>query len=128
MVCSQVQTNFDFEIHEQLYSWEPSEDIWGSLIDVEQTRRARTVLVEAFDPSLPVRERSIGHLEKSLLVLKEILDIPTATAWSECSQTDESSQETQNNLRANTILLLYRHLEWLWNIFRHVPGASVTVR
>lgn len=128
MACSADQTHLDWELHEQVYSWEPQEDIWGSLIDVEQTRRARAALVEAFDPSRPASDRSIAHLQKALDLLKDVLQLPNATAWSECSEAVKVLGEDQINLRANTILLLLRHLEWIWSIFKHVPGASVTVR
>lgn len=128
MACSTVQSHIDYELHEMIYSWETEEDIWGSVSDVEQTRQARAALVEAFDPSKPVKERSIEHLHQAVAVVRQILDTPNATAWSECNEAAKTTREDQTNLRANTILLLHRHLEWIWSIFKHVPGASVTVR
>ena len=128
MACSAEQSHLDCELHEQVYSWEPDEDIWGSLIDGEQTRRARSALIEQFDPSRSAKDRSISHLHEALTVLTDILRIPGATAWSECNESVQAPGDDQVNLRANTVLLLFRHLEWIWNIFRHVPGASVTVR
>lgn len=128
MVCSSAQTNLECELHEQMYSWEPDEDVWGSLKDGEQTRRARTALIEAFDPSKPVSERSISHLEQALLILADVLGTPGATAWSDCNEAVEMRPGDQINLRANTVLLLFRQLEWVLGVFRHVPGASVTVR
>ena len=128
MVCSSDQTNIECELHEQMYSWEPDEDVWGGLKDREQTRRARAALVEAFDPSKPVSDRSISHLEEALRILADVLGTAGATGWSDCNETVGLRSDDQINLRANTVLMLSRHLEWVLNVFRHVPGASVTVR
>jgi hypothetical protein len=128
MVCASSEAPFDYQLHEQIYSWAPDEiDIWGSLKDAAQTHKARGALVETFDPSRPVKERGMEQLAKALGVLREILDNAASTDWSECDEYVRSGED-QVNLRANTILLLYRHLEWVWRIFAHVPGASVTVR
>ncbi len=118
----------DSELHEQVYCWETEEDIWGSLKDVGQTAKARSALIEAFDPSKPIGERSMDQLRKALAVLEEIAGSPNATDWSECNELDRTMPGSQVYLRANTVLLLYRHLLWVWDVFKQVPGASVTVR
>lgn len=128
MVSSADVSDLDCDLLEQVYSWEPEEDIWGSLIDAEQTRKARAALVEAFDPSRAMADRGVAQLGKAVEVLAEIVKTPGATDWSECNEAAKMSNGEQVNLRANTVLLLFRHLEWIWNIFRHVPGASVIVR
>ncbi len=114
--------------HEQVYSWETEEDIWGSLVDVDQTRKVKSALIEAFDPSRPPEERNFSRLKEVLERLQEVLSRADATAWSECNRTVKVNGYDEINLRANTVLLLYRHLEWIWEIFRDVPGASVTAR
>lgn len=128
MVYAAEQSKPDCELHEQIYSWEPEADVWGSLTDRDETLKLRTALVEAFDPSKRVTERSILQLEEALAVLRSVLLVPAASGWSDCSETAGDSPSEQINLRANTALLLYRHLEWVVGVFRHVPGASVTVR
>jgi hypothetical protein len=129
LMVSSSASSIDYQLHEQVYSWAPDEiDIWGSLKDQGQTNAVRAALVERFDPSRPVKDRSISHLGDALAVLRTILESPSATDWSECEEYVKTGDDDQVNLRANTILLLYRHLEWVWRIFAHVPGASVTVR
>ena len=95
---SSAQTNLECELHEQMYSWEPDEDVWGSLKDREQTRRARAALIEAFDPSKPVSERSISHLEQALRILADVLGTQGATAWSDCNEAVGIRPDDQINL------------------------------
>ena len=128
MVYSAEQSHSDCEFHEQVYSWETEEDIWGSLLDTKETSKVRDALITAFDPSRSTAERSISHLQATLVLIKELLDREDATGWSDCNKAVRGAGDEEINLRANTLLLLYRHLEWIWTIFRHVPGASVTAR
>lgn len=128
MVYSADQTHMQCMFHEQVYSWETEEDIWGSLVDVDQTRKVKSALIDAFDPSRSPEERSFVRLKEALDRLREVLSKADATAWSECYKTVKAQGYDEINLRANTVLLLYRHLEWIWHIFKDVPGASVTAR
>jgi|GEM_PF-1732183 len=128
MVLSTKDVPFDYQLHEQIYAWEPDGvDIWGSLRESARMTEARAALIEAFDPNKPVKERGLDQLRKAIEVLGKILQEKDATGWSECEEFVKMGED-QINIRANTILLLYRHLDWIWRVFAHVPGASVTVR
>jgi hypothetical protein len=128
MVLSAKDSPFDYQLHEQIYSWEPDGvDIWGSLRESTLMPAARAALIEAFDPNKPVKDRGLDQLRKAVEVLGRILKKKDATDWSECEEYIKMGDD-QINMRANTILLLHRHLDWIVKVFAHVPGASVTVR
>lgn len=124
-----IRDQLSYEFHEPVYSWEPKGiDIWGSLCSGSDTQRLQTLLIESFSSHLSPERRAVGNLEPVLRLLAEVLNDPARTGWADSEDVAEVDTPEPINLRANTIAVLYNHLCWLFETFRHVPGASVTLR
>ena len=117
----------DFDFHEEMYSWEPREDVWLSVSDAEDQRNLRSLLVDRFSPERPVGERGIDRLVDAMNGLRALLTDPKKTAWADSEETTEVGGESLN-LRCNCIAALQNHLCWLYEVFKSIPGVSVTIR
>ena len=113
----------DFLFQKEVLTWQPKEDIWGGLADGgARTRLSERMQVE-FEPALRPDERS---LEKLGAYLKDIEALLDGLEWATSSQQFEDDGETP--MRLNPLLSFYRQLEWIYQVFRDVPGASVSIR
>jgi len=122
----QLSLNPDM-LHEQIYTWCPEEEIWGGIIDSEITNLLRSKLIDGFNPYLEPAKRTMTHFADAVRTLGEVLiNHGASISWSECEAVAERSD--QESLRANTALALYLHLQWVLQVFEHLPGATVTVR
>lgn len=132
--ASGTETDSDcasYEFHEQVYAWEPKGvDVWGSVRNSDDTQNLRVLLLETFNPSpaSPVSRRRIGKLESILNALEKVLANKGSLDWADSEDIIDSTQPESQNVRANTIAVLYNHLRWIYEVFREVPGASVSVR
>jgi hypothetical protein len=123
------QTNYEF--HEQIYAWEPKGiDIWGSIRSPADTQNLRTLLLDTFNPSpaSPVDRRRIGHMQPALDALAAILSGQPSLDWADAWDVIDPSQAESSSQRANTIAVLYNQLLWMYEVFKDVPGATVSIR
>jgi hypothetical protein len=126
---SAVWTQLDSRenLYQSVYEWWTAEDIWGGFKRQSDTVRIRALLVTKFDPANPAEQRSLAQLGDVLSELKLLTADVNALGWQDCeSFADEFTQEIA--MRANTAAALYNHLSWVFRTFRHLPGASITVR
>lgn len=114
------------ELHEEAYRWETTEDFLGSF-DKTQSAVGREALFTAFATHLAPAQRSMAQLSAALQVLEAACAAAGNEAWKD-GLTVESFGDGLINLRAHGGLVLYRHLRWVYDIFKDVPEASVTVR
>lgn len=113
----------DFLFQREAFTWQPKEDIWGGLADADvRTRLSQRLQVE-FEPALRPGERSLEKLGAYLNDVGPVLD---GLEWATSSQQLENDGETP--MRLNPLLSFYRQLEWIYQVFRDVPGASVSIR
>ena len=120
-----------YEFHEQVYAWEPKGiDVWGSIRSSTDTESLRALLFDTFNPSpaAPVSRRRIGKLKPVLDALAKLLANKEQLDWADSQDVVEPSNPESLNVRANSIAVLYNHLLWIYEVFREVPGASVSVR
>jgi hypothetical protein len=125
------QDQAGYEFHEQVYAWEPRGiDIWGRFKSSSDTQSVRKLLLDAFNPSpaAPVDRRSISKLKLVLDALAGTLASTDPLEWADSEDPIDLNQPELLNKRANTIAVLYNHLCWIYEVFRDVPGASVSVR
>ena len=114
-------------LHEQVYQWQPHEDVWGGLTKASDAQELRKVLIEQFDPYQPPTERTIAKLEHAIAIARRIISEGNSQ-WSDCETPIEDQQSDELTFRANILASLCRHLEWVCAIFRNLPGTSVTIR
>jgi len=114
------------DLHEEAYRWETNEDFFGSF-DSAQSAVVRAALFTAFATHLAPAQRSMAQLFAALQVLEAACADAGEEAWKD-GLTVESFGDGVINLRAHGGLVLYRQLRWVYDIFKDVPGASVTVR
>jgi len=118
--------NNETPLHEEIYSWQPQIDIWASTMASEQTNKLRQSL-EAFNPYASPHERSVGSLTGVLGELARAIQ-ESPNIWADCEQQVEHESGREVQYRTNTILALRNHLLWVYEVFKNVPGASVTIR
>ena len=123
------QANYEF--HEQIYAWEPRGiDVWGSIRSPADTQNLRTLLLDTFNPSpaSPVDRRRIGHLQPVLDALAAVLSGQAPLDWADSWDVIDAGRADSPSQRANTIAVLYNQLRWMYEVFKDVPGASVSIR
>lgn len=112
-------------LYEQVFVWTTEEDIWGGISDSDLARRLKAELIQAFTPFSPPDQRRMSQFGETLIRI-ETLVAGQGTNWSECQSTSDRGDDL--TLRTNTVLALYKHLRWIYEVYRHVPGACVTIR
>lgn len=116
------------DLHEEVYSWDPGEDdVWASFNDGSTSDSLRSALVRQFAPDVPPTQRSMRHFATWVAQLRQALASGDTALWGETQQEVITRDQTLN-LRSNLALGLLLHVEWLVEVFEHLPGASVSVR
>lgn len=108
---------------QEAFVWHALEDVWGSIVDAEIRRTLSERLRNDFQPSLPPLERDLKKLRRFLDDAK--LALPEAE-WSDSAQRLERDGMTA--YRLNALLAFCVQLEWIHDIFKDLPGASVSVQ
>jgi hypothetical protein len=114
-------------LYEAIYEWQPRVDVWSSLTETVLTNELRELLVQRFNPYEPPSNRTFAELEKVLARVGEIVSDGKGK-WTECELAVDDNFDSDISFRANTIVALQRHLEWLYDVFHNVPGAALTIR
>jgi hypothetical protein len=115
-------------LHEEVYSWSPSEDVWGGLPDEVLRTKLKELLYGTFHPETPRERRSVEALEVVLQELEGAVKGLVEEGWMDCDQTVEDNESDEACLRAFPALALMHQLRWILETFRDVPELSVTVR
>lgn len=122
--CSELSVE---ALHEQVYTWEPQEDVLIGEADRSTADQIREVLVERFNPHRPPADRSFDRFRDALETIGTVLAIRTAV-WSECQTCARGLDDPDTLLRSDPLRGLHLHLTWIFGVFKDVPGASVAVR
>jgi hypothetical protein len=113
------------KLQQDVFSWQVHEDVWGGIVDQSVRQALSERLVADFDPFLAPEERNFRKL-KTFLVELQTAATSENSSWSiSAEQTDEDDDVPA---RLNALLALYNHLLWMHEVFKDLPGASVTVR
>ncbi|MDQ1316478.1 MAG: hypothetical protein QG588_125 [Candidatus Poribacteria bacterium] len=115
-------------LQEQIYVWDPGPtDIFVG-VDKELSNKFHEMLIDKFAQHLEPGERNITLFSEVISNLKLELEKVSYCSWSTFDQTVEINQGDEIYLPVNTALALLNHLQWIAQIFHHVPGASVIIR
>jgi hypothetical protein len=113
----------DEQLQIEAFSWHVKEDIWGGLLDPILRDHLNRRLVDEFDPSLSPIERTI---EKMQGLLTQFATALPGTEWSAAGYDTDEDEEAGSRL--NSLLAFHEQMVWLCNVFKQIPGASVSVR
>lgn len=113
-------TTDQLNLYEQVYSWASKEDIWAGIREATTITRAREMLSQDFAPTLPPEERGFDRFQELILELEKLCN---DAEWTDCLQGGP-----EERYRANHLLVVKNHFDWVYRLFRNLPGASVTLR
>lgn len=114
-------------LHEQVYSWRLVGDVWTALGNDDRSQEIKKCLTTSFDCGLPPNERGFDKMDSTLTKLRDYLSEESNGRWQAWEQpTDE--EDPNSAYQVQPLLSLYHHLQWLYDVFQNVPGASVTIR
>lgn len=111
-------------LHQDIYSWQTREDVWGGLVDDALRAGLRNRILEGFQPYADPSERGFSQLRDFL----DALGAAVRSGKSEWSISSQSEVDARFVHRIHALLAFYRHLEWVYRVFKDVPGVSVSVR
>jgi len=80
----------EFDFHEQIYAWEPKEDVWLSLREADDQRKLSQLLVEAFSPDVPPDQRPISKLAEAIEAMFEVVKADGKSDWADNEETVET--------------------------------------
>lgn len=117
----------DNRLHEQAYSWKLRGDVWTSLGMDDAGRRIKEAITNGFEFSLRPEERGISKLKSIVDDFRDYLKDEKHRQWQSWEQpiTDDNPNDTY---QIQPLLSLHHHLKWLCDVFKDIPGASVTIR
>ena len=116
-------------LQEEIYHWTPGqEDVWSCITDGKTTNDLRELLFEGFAPNRSPEQRSMEYFRQSVDKFGTALVRDEVSTWADMEQTVKASLRESANLRGNSALSLWHHMEWIVRTFGSVPGASVTIR
>lgn len=113
------------DLQQDVFSWQVRDDVWGGIAAEEIRRSLRDGFISAFDPYLPPGDRSVEKLTLFVQQLRKVVR-SSASDWSVSGQ--EPDDDADSSPRLNALLAFERQLSWMEEVFRHLPGVSVTVR
>ena len=114
--------------HEELYKWETTEDVLGSITNVEQTDNLREALVGHFAPDKAAETRTLVTLTVSLNLLDDILSGQEASDWGDVKEVRSLDNGDKLHLRQHQLLAFRQHLQWILDTFSLVPDVYITIR
>lgn len=111
---------------EQIYSWQPFGDPFGSITSSEQTQRLREELIEKFTLARKPEKRGIEQFKQVIHVIDEILS-NDESSWSDSEEFGRLSNGDSINLRQHQLLALRQHIQWVCDTFVNVPNVNVSL-
>jgi hypothetical protein len=105
------------------FSWHVREDIWGGVIDADVRAGLAAKLIGDFQRILPPSERGLDKLEAFLAEAEAAV---ANSEWSSSAQYRETDGETP--VRLNVLLSFCVQLRWICQVFKDLPGTSLSVR
>jgi len=111
------------ELQEEAFTWVTREDVWGGITDDTVRETLREHFVSEFEPTLAPHERGFDKVAR---ILTEIANSMTNTSWS--SSTEQLDEDDVSPFRLNALLAFHTQLQWMFQVFKDIPGASLSVR
>lgn len=115
----------DTELQREVFTCAIEEDVWAGLTDDAKRTSLSNKFIDAFQPMLAPSERDMLAFGAFVAELRDVALSP-ASEWSPSASAVVDVGTPP--IMVNGLLALYQQLSWLLDVFRHLPGASVSVR
>ena len=115
----------DTELQREVFTCPIEEDVWAGVTDDEKRTSLSSRFIDAFQPMLPPADRSMAAFEAFVAELRDVALSP-ASEWSPSAAALVDAGTPP--VMVNNLLALYQQLAWLLDVFRDLPGASVSIR
>jgi hypothetical protein len=115
----------DFELQREVFTWPLQEDVWAGLVDSDLRAALQQRFANDFQATRPPGERGMDTLEKFVGDLGNALQL----GKSEWSVAESGAAEfSSTSLMINSLSAFHKQLNWMLDMFRDLPGASVSIR
>jgi len=113
-------------LEHEVFAWQIQEDVWGGFEDSALGQKLRDRFFQDFEPFLRPQDRTFSKLSQFLDELRPAAH-SSSSGWSTSQQ---SSRAGNDDLppRLNPLLAFYHQLVWIHDVFKDVPGGSISVR
>ena len=115
----------DAELQREAFTCPIEEDVWAGVTDDEKRTSLSSRFIDGFQPMLPPADRSMAKFDTFVTELRTVALSP-ASEWSPSAGT--ALDVGAPPVMVNNLLALYHQLTWLLDVFRDLPGASVSIR
>lgn len=115
----------DTELQREVFTCPIEEDVWAGVTDDDKRKSLSSRFIDAFQPMLPPAERNMAALENFVVDLRKVA-LSAASEWSPSAATPVDVGTPP--IMVNNLLALHHQLVWLVDVFRDLPGASVSIR
>ncbi|MBR0661187.1 hypothetical protein [Neoroseomonas oryzicola] len=115
----------EHELQHEVFTCEIAEDVWGGITDDTSREQLQRGFLGAFEASQPPSSRSMVHLGAYL----NLVDLAIRSGHSSWSQSQSQISDIgAAPVLADTLYAFHQQLSWIYETFRDVPGATVSVR
>ncbi len=115
----------DAELQREIFTWPVEEDVWAGVTDDALRLNLEEKFVTAFQPMQSPAARSMEKLASFVSELETVVR-GAGSEWSiGASGVAEASSV---GCMVNGLLAFHQQLSWILDMFRDLPGASVSVR
>lgn len=115
----------DAELQKEVFTWPLQEDVWAGIVSYEVRDNLQSRFGNDFQPSRPPSERTMQKLAEFVTEVEKALT-PGMSEWSVAES--GAAEFSSMSFMINGLSALHNQLSWLLDMFRDLPGASVSVR
>ena len=115
----------DTELQREVFTWSVAEDVWAGVADDIKRTEFAARFVDSFQPTLAPSERSMESFADFVSDLRGVA-LSSLSEWS--ASASKMAEVGVPPVLLNGLLAFYHQLVWLLDVFRDLPGASVSVR
>lgn len=115
----------DAELQREVFTWPVEEDVWAGITNDAKRAELEERFTTEFQPTRLPAERDMVRFAAFVEALEGVI----ASADSEWSVgSSGAAEKSAAGFMFNGLLALHTQLRWMLDIYRDLPGASVSVR
>jgi hypothetical protein len=114
----------DTELQKELFTWPIEEDVWAGVTDDNLRAQLEERFVTDFQPMKLPPERSMAKFADFVAAVGAV--VRKGSEWSAAAS--GVAEHSPTTCMTNALLAFHEQLHWMLEMFRDLPGASVSVR
>lgn len=115
----------DAELQKEVFTWPLEEDVWAGVLDDPLRTHLQERFTTEFQAMRPPEERNMDRFSDFIDEIGAAL-VPGSNDWSVAAS--GAAELSNTALMINGLLAFHNQLQWMLDMFRDLPGASVSVR